>query len=355
MVFHIDCGIEMRMRKEAWTVITLVAWTIWKHRNDVVFNGALPFVDMVLERINAEGENWRAASLLRQPGSLPIRRPATADALVSPRSATTSPTRQGTTWTLGFGLSPLLDGSTSATTGGRLDLGDEGGEGHDEEDVNAVGLAGARSTLGLVPVEFPSSVAQDLLAANHNGHCCLPVSPRSATPLPTRWGTTARPGARAPPLPRHTRPLPRGLHLRRDWSPRQSRGRRARHGRWRRRGRGGRHGGAQASGCSSTYTGRSPLDLCQESNQNCGSLFTLGLLSAGKRTQSMLDAIGHIDPTAPVYHWKINRCNAVLREVVGENLYKEVIVASPREDEGDFGCIVICGNEVLHGVANFMD
>ena len=73
MVFHIDCGIEMRMRKEAWTVITLVAWTIWKHRNDVVFNGALPFVDMVLERINAEGENWRAASLLRQPGSLPIR------------------------------------------------------------------------------------------------------------------------------------------------------------------------------------------------------------------------------------------------------------------------------------------
>ena len=49
-----------------------------------------------------------------------------------------------------------------------------------------------------------------------------------------------------------------------------------------------------------------------------------GLLSAGKRTQSMLDAIGHIDPTVPVYHWKINRCDALLREVMGENLYKEV-------------------------------
>ena len=62
-----------KMRKEAWTVITLVAWTIWKHRNDVVFNGALSSVDVVLEAIDAEGESWRAASLLRQPGSLPVR------------------------------------------------------------------------------------------------------------------------------------------------------------------------------------------------------------------------------------------------------------------------------------------
>lgn len=68
----------------------------------------------------------------------------------------------------------------------------------------------------------------------------------------------------------------------------------------------------------------------------------------------MLDAIGHIDPTAPVYHWKIHRCHALLREVMGEDLYKEVIVAAPKEDEGDFGWIVTRGNEVLHGVADFM-
>ncbi|XP_044322147.1 uncharacterized protein [Triticum aestivum] len=173
-------------------------------------------------------------------------------------------------------------------------------------------------------------------------------------PVPTRWGTAARPGRSGPAPSSAHPPASSRLHLGRDWSRRQSRGRRARHGRWRRRGRGGRHERAQVSGCSSPYTGRAPFDLCQESNQNYGSLFTLGLLSAGKRTQSMLDAIGHIDPTVPVYHWKINRCDALLREVMGENLYKEVIVAAPKEDEGDFGCIVIRGNDVLHGVANFM-
>ena len=50
----------------------------------------------------------------------------------------------------------------------------------------------------------------------------------------------------------------------------------------------------------------------------------------------------------------IGKSIGVMREVMGENLYKEVIVAAPKEDEGNFGCIVICGNEVLHRVANFM-
>ena len=52
-----------------------------------------------------------------------------------------------------------------------------------------------------------------------------------------------------------------------------------------------------------------------------------------------------------VYYWKINRSDAGSH---GRKFYKEVIVAAPKEDEGDFGCIVICGNEVLHRVANFM-
>jgi hypothetical protein len=81
-----------------------------------------------------------------------------------------------TAGTLGLGLPPLLGaparflgGSTSGATGERLDLGDEGGEGHGEEDVYAVGLAGPGSALGPVLVDFPSSVPQALVAANHNG------------------------------------------------------------------------------------------------------------------------------------------------------------------------------------------
>ncbi|XP_044949255.1 uncharacterized protein LOC123398874 [Hordeum vulgare subsp. vulgare] len=44
----------------------------------------------------------------------------------------------------------------------------------------------------------------------------------------------------------------------------------------------------------------------------------------------------------------------LLREVMGDDLYKDVIVAAPNEDEGDFGWIVSHGNEVLQGVADFM-
>ena len=64
---------QRQLRKEIWTVVTLVAWTIWRHRNDIVFNGASPSADVVLRRIDKEGQDWRAASLLREHGSLPRR------------------------------------------------------------------------------------------------------------------------------------------------------------------------------------------------------------------------------------------------------------------------------------------
>jgi hypothetical protein len=54
-------------------MIILVAWTLWKHRNDIVSNGASPSVDDVLKQIDVEGQNWRAAQLLRITGSLPSR------------------------------------------------------------------------------------------------------------------------------------------------------------------------------------------------------------------------------------------------------------------------------------------
>ena len=58
------------MRKETWTVITLVLWQLWKHRNDIVFNGALPSVEEVLVKIELEAQDWRAAGLLRERGSV---------------------------------------------------------------------------------------------------------------------------------------------------------------------------------------------------------------------------------------------------------------------------------------------
>lgn len=46
---------------------------LWKHRNDIVFNGALPSVDGVLKQTDVKGQNWRAAQLLQITGSLPSR------------------------------------------------------------------------------------------------------------------------------------------------------------------------------------------------------------------------------------------------------------------------------------------
>ena len=51
----------------------LVMWIIWKHRNDIVFNGATLSIQAVLDSIMSEGHNWRAAGLLRIDGSLPTR------------------------------------------------------------------------------------------------------------------------------------------------------------------------------------------------------------------------------------------------------------------------------------------
>mgnify|MGYP006267317823 FL=1 len=61
---------QNQFRKEAWTVITLVLWMLWKHRNDIVFNGASPSVDDLLVKIGLESQDWRAAGLLRERGSV---------------------------------------------------------------------------------------------------------------------------------------------------------------------------------------------------------------------------------------------------------------------------------------------
>jgi hypothetical protein len=66
----------------------------------------------------------------------------------------------------------------------------------------------------------------------------------------------------------------------------------------------------------------------------------------------MLDAIGHVDPAAPVYHWVIHRCHACLKENLGDKLYEHVIKPTPKEE--NFEWIVRRGNELYHEITQLM-
>jgi hypothetical protein len=48
-----------------WTSSILIFWCIWRHRNDVVFNGASPSQRSIRENIKAEYDRWRLAKLFR--------------------------------------------------------------------------------------------------------------------------------------------------------------------------------------------------------------------------------------------------------------------------------------------------
>ena len=52
-------------RRDLWTAIILVFWCIWRHRNDVVFNGAAPEAVAIKRRIKEEFGRWRLARLFR--------------------------------------------------------------------------------------------------------------------------------------------------------------------------------------------------------------------------------------------------------------------------------------------------
>jgi hypothetical protein len=51
--------------RDLWTAVVLVCWTLWRHRNDVVFEGLAPSRAVVIHRISEEAELWRAAKLFR--------------------------------------------------------------------------------------------------------------------------------------------------------------------------------------------------------------------------------------------------------------------------------------------------
>jgi hypothetical protein len=50
-------------KRDLWTAIILIFWCIWRHQNDVVFNGARSDVKAILARIREEYGRWRLARL----------------------------------------------------------------------------------------------------------------------------------------------------------------------------------------------------------------------------------------------------------------------------------------------------
>jgi hypothetical protein len=53
------------VRRDLWTSIILAFSCIWRHRIDVVFNGATPVVAAIRHRIREEFQRWRVARLFR--------------------------------------------------------------------------------------------------------------------------------------------------------------------------------------------------------------------------------------------------------------------------------------------------
>lgn len=46
-------------------ICLLVMWELWKHRNDIVFDGATVCLPQVLCRIVSESKVWQQAGLIR--------------------------------------------------------------------------------------------------------------------------------------------------------------------------------------------------------------------------------------------------------------------------------------------------
>ena len=54
--------------KDMWTAINLICWSLWRHRNGIVFEGHRPSVETAIRLVEPEADLWRAARMFR--GSL---------------------------------------------------------------------------------------------------------------------------------------------------------------------------------------------------------------------------------------------------------------------------------------------
>ena len=55
-----------KQRRDLHTLLELVLWETWKHRNAVVFDGAAPSAEAILARVAAEGKAWFNARLMKK-------------------------------------------------------------------------------------------------------------------------------------------------------------------------------------------------------------------------------------------------------------------------------------------------
>lgn len=65
----IDAGLPTKMVRTFWV---LIMWEIWKHRNAIVFDDAMPSMQVLVARIVSEGVVWRKASLLKWNWDRPL-------------------------------------------------------------------------------------------------------------------------------------------------------------------------------------------------------------------------------------------------------------------------------------------
>lgn len=68
----------------------------------------------------------------------------------------------------------------------------------------------------------------------------------------------------------------------------------------------------------------------------------------------MLEEISDVDAATPVYHWVIDRCHKHFKAILGDELYKKVIVVTPRNNENDFKWIVNRDSEIIVSITDLM-
>jgi hypothetical protein len=56
--------------RDFWTGVALVCWCLWRHQNEVVFEGTTPSSSTVIRNIRSEAVLWKAAGLFRAELSL---------------------------------------------------------------------------------------------------------------------------------------------------------------------------------------------------------------------------------------------------------------------------------------------